>query len=125
MRVTPITPPVGRLQRASPWRASETGRTAVALVQCCVTASTSPLRHKLERPRLEADDDFAQASDALVVAGERAPAADRVDACPGTEADVRPGALDVAEEPRVRAEALSVAPFRPLAPASDEFRLPS
>src|SRR5439155_5297699 len=44
-------------------------------------ASITP--HKLERPRLEACDDLAQASDALVVAGERAPAADRVDACPG------------------------------------------
>src|SRR5262249_41027692 len=84
-------------------------------------AANSPLGDHFERLRLEADDNLAEPGNALVVARERPPAADRVDAHPGPEADVRVRALDVTKESRVGAQPLTVAPLRPLLPAADEL----
>src|SRR5205807_1698078 len=47
----------------------------------------------------------------------------RVDARPGPETDVGIWTLEVAEQPGVRAQALSVTPVRPLFPAPHELRL--
>src|SRR5438445_13356487 len=85
------------------------------------SGTSSAAGQLLERSRLEAVDDLAQARHALLIARERTPAPDGGHALPRPEADERARTLDVAEKHRRGAQSLLMAPVGPLAPAANEL----
>ena len=77
----------------------------------------------LERMRLELLYQLLKSRDPLLVSGLRAPIPDGGHRFPRAEADERAWAIDIAEQPSLRSEPLSVTPVDPLLPAPDELFL--
>src|SRR5664279_3860945 len=81
-------------------------------------------RRDLERARLEALENLAEARNALPIARERTPVPHRCHALPWAKAHDRLWTLEIAKQERLGIEPLAAAPVDPFTPALHELLLP-